>query len=172
MSRRAFKERFVGHGSYSPSNLRRALVSLSRMGYITLQEGPNLSQPPCCSTLCCPPWGDRASHAGEGGSECRERRWERGGGMSKGPGFVMRRVVEELEATDNGTLTRAELEDVLVPLGIRSDSILWAIRRLARLHVLRLAEGRFAETTRVILSQPVENLIPEDEILDMLKSMR
>jgi hypothetical protein len=92
--------------------------------------------------------------------------------MSKGPGFVMRRVVEELEATDNGTLTRAELEDVLVPLGIRSDSILRAIRRLARLHVLRLAEGRFAETTRVFLSQPVENLIPEDEILDMLKSMR
>ena len=92
--------------------------------------------------------------------------------MSKGPGFLMRRVVEELEATDDGTLTRAELEDVLVPLGFRSDNILRSIRALDRIHVLRLAEGRFAETSRVILSQPVEIPIPEDQILAILKSMR
>jgi hypothetical protein len=89
--------------------------------------------------------------------------------MSKGPGFLMRRVVEELEATDDGTLTRAELEDVLVPLGFRSDNVL---RALDRIHVLRLAEGRFAETSRVILSKPVEIPIPEDQILAILKSMR
>jgi hypothetical protein len=92
--------------------------------------------------------------------------------MSKGPGFLMRRVVDELEATDDGTLTRAELEDALVPLGFRSDNILRAIRALDHIHVLRLAEGRFAETSRVILSQPVETPIPEDQILALLKSMR
>jgi hypothetical protein len=44
ISRRVLEERFVGHGRYTSSNLRRALVSLSRMGYITLQEGPYLDQ--------------------------------------------------------------------------------------------------------------------------------
>lgn len=54
MSRCDLEARFVDHGRCYSGNLRRALLSLSRMGYITLQEGPNLSQPPCCSTLCCP----------------------------------------------------------------------------------------------------------------------
>jgi hypothetical protein len=44
MSRRALEERFAGHGRYTSSNLRRALVSLARMGYVSLQEGPNLDQ--------------------------------------------------------------------------------------------------------------------------------
>jgi hypothetical protein len=44
MSRRALEECFVGHGRYTASNLRRALVSLERMGYVSLQEGPNLDQ--------------------------------------------------------------------------------------------------------------------------------
>jgi hypothetical protein len=91
--------------------------------------------------------------------------------MGKGPGFLMRQVVKELEAAEDGTLTRAELEDALVPLGFRSDNILRAIRSLNRIHVLRLAEERFAETTRVILFQPVETPIPEDQILAMLLSM-
>jgi hypothetical protein len=92
--------------------------------------------------------------------------------MSKGPGFLMRRVVKELEAAEGGTLTRAELEDVLVPLGFRSDNILRAIRALDRIRVLRLAEGRFAETSKVMLFRPVETPIPEDQILAMPKSMR
>ena len=83
----------------------------------------------------------------------------------------MRQVVKELEAAEDGTLTRAELEDALVPLGFRSDNILRAIRSLNCIHVLRLAEERFAETTRVILFQPVETPIPEDQILAMLLSM-
>jgi hypothetical protein len=44
MSRRALDEHFAGHGRYTASNLRRALVSLERMGYVSLQEGPNLDQ--------------------------------------------------------------------------------------------------------------------------------
>jgi hypothetical protein len=92
--------------------------------------------------------------------------------MSKGPGFLMRRVVEELDAAGDGTLTRAELEDALVPLGFRSDNIFRAIRALDRRHVLRFAEGRFAETSRVIISQPVETPIPEDEILASLRRMQ
>jgi hypothetical protein len=92
--------------------------------------------------------------------------------MSRGWGYLMRRIVNELDVAEDGTLTRAELEDALVPLGFRSDNILRAIRALDRIHVLRLAEGRFAETSRMILSQPVEIPIPEDQILDMLKSMR
>jgi hypothetical protein len=44
MSRRALEERFVGHGRYTSSNLRRALRSIERMGYVSLQEGPNLDQ--------------------------------------------------------------------------------------------------------------------------------
>ncbi len=44
MSRRALEERFAGHGRYTSSNLRRALVSLERMGYVSLTEGPNLDQ--------------------------------------------------------------------------------------------------------------------------------
>jgi hypothetical protein len=60
----------------------------------------------------------------------------------------------------------------LVPLGFRSDNILRAIRALDRIHVLRLAEGRFAETSRVMHFRPVETPIPEDQILAILKSMR
>jgi hypothetical protein len=44
LSRRALEERFVGHGRYVSSNLRRALVGLERMGYVSLEEGPNLDQ--------------------------------------------------------------------------------------------------------------------------------
>jgi hypothetical protein len=44
MSRRALEERFAGHGRYTSSNLRRALVSLERMGYVFLQEGSNLDE--------------------------------------------------------------------------------------------------------------------------------
>jgi hypothetical protein len=44
ISRRALEERFVGHGRYTASNLRRALVSLERMGYVSLQEGSNLDE--------------------------------------------------------------------------------------------------------------------------------
>jgi hypothetical protein len=91
--------------------------------------------------------------------------------MGRGKGYLMRRIVAELEASDDGTLTRAQLEDALVPLGFRSDNILRSIRALDRIHVLRLREGRFAETSKVILSQPVETRIPEDEILALLRSM-
>jgi DNA-binding transcriptional ArsR family regulator len=44
MSRRALEERFAGHGRYTSSNLRRALLSLNRMGLVTLQEGPSLDE--------------------------------------------------------------------------------------------------------------------------------
>ena len=44
MTRRDLEKRFTGHGRYTSSNLRRALVSLARMGYVSLQEGPNLDQ--------------------------------------------------------------------------------------------------------------------------------
>jgi hypothetical protein len=44
MTRRALEERFVGHGRYPSSNLRRALLSLGRMGYVSLEEGPNLDE--------------------------------------------------------------------------------------------------------------------------------
>jgi len=44
MSRRALEECFVGHGIYTSSNLLRALRSLERMHYVSLQEGPNLDQ--------------------------------------------------------------------------------------------------------------------------------
>jgi hypothetical protein len=44
MSRRALEERFSGHGRYTSSNLRRALLSLERMGHIILEEGRTLDQ--------------------------------------------------------------------------------------------------------------------------------
>jgi len=44
MSRRALEERFLGHGRYTSSNLLRALRSLERMGFVSLEEGPNLDQ--------------------------------------------------------------------------------------------------------------------------------
>jgi hypothetical protein len=44
MTRRALEERFAGHGRYTSSNLRRALLSLDRMGYICLREGRNLDE--------------------------------------------------------------------------------------------------------------------------------
>ena len=84
----------------------------------------------------------------------------------------MRKIVEALTAAEDGTLTRAQLEDALVPLGFRSDNILRSIRSLDRIHVLRLTEGRFAETSRVVLFRPVETRIPEDEILAILRRMQ
>jgi hypothetical protein len=44
LSRRALEERFAGRGKYTPSNLRRALVSLERRGHIILEEGRNLDE--------------------------------------------------------------------------------------------------------------------------------
>jgi hypothetical protein len=44
MTRRALEERFEGHGRFTASNLRRALVSLERMGHIILEEGRTLDK--------------------------------------------------------------------------------------------------------------------------------
>jgi hypothetical protein len=43
-SRRDLEEHFTGHGKYTSSNLRRALLSLERMGHIILEEGRTLDQ--------------------------------------------------------------------------------------------------------------------------------
>jgi hypothetical protein len=91
--------------------------------------------------------------------------------MSRGLGLLMRMIVERLTEAENSTMTRAQIEDQFVPLGFRSDNILRAIRTLDRLHVLRLREGRFAETSRVRLFRPVENPIPDDELLAILRRL-
>ncbi len=44
MTRRDLEARFAGHGRFTSSNLRRALISLERMGHIVLEEGPTLDQ--------------------------------------------------------------------------------------------------------------------------------
>jgi hypothetical protein len=44
MSRRDLEACFAGHGRCTSSNLRRALVSLSRTGHIILEEGRTLDQ--------------------------------------------------------------------------------------------------------------------------------
>jgi hypothetical protein len=82
---------------------------------------------------------------------------------------LMRLIVELLSDAEEGTMTRAQLEDELVPLGFRSDNVLRAIRTLERLYVLRLREGRFASTSRVTLFRPVENPMSDDEILAILR---
>ena len=51
MTRRDLEKRFTGHGKYTSSNLRRALVSLERRGHIILQEGRTLDE----SFLALPP---------------------------------------------------------------------------------------------------------------------
>jgi hypothetical protein len=84
----------------------------------------------------------------------------------------MRRIVEHLSAAEGSTLTRAQLEDELVPLGFRSDNILRAVRSLERFHICRLEEGRFAETSRVRLFRPVEEPMSDAEIFAVLEGMR
>ena len=51
MTRRDLEARFAGHGRYTSSNLRRALRSLERMGYICLEEGATLD----LSSVSLPP---------------------------------------------------------------------------------------------------------------------
>jgi hypothetical protein len=91
--------------------------------------------------------------------------------LSRGPGTCQRAILKELEVSGEGRLTRAELEDGLVPLGYRSDTILRSIRGLDRLRLVRHEEGRFAETSIITFnSEPVVYLSNEqiDEILKML----
>jgi hypothetical protein len=91
--------------------------------------------------------------------------------LSRGPGICQRAILKQLKASGEGHLTRAELEDCLVPLGYRSDTILRSIRGLDRLRLVRHEEGRFAETSTVALnSEPVVYLSNEqlDEILKLL----
>ena len=91
--------------------------------------------------------------------------------MSRGPGLLMRRVVEELKKVEGKTRTRRELEEALCPQGFRSDNILRAVRTLAAMHAVGYAEGRFADDSRVSLPQPLLPLTNEqlDELLALLE---
>ena len=109
--------------------------------------------------------------------ECRDSvvNWrdetDEGEGMSRGPGLLMRRVVGELEKAENKSASRAELETTLCPQGFRSDNILRAVRTLHSLRVAYYQEGRFPETSRVSIPQPVENPLSNEEVFALIDKM-
>ncbi len=88
--------------------------------------------------------------------------------MSRGPGYCMREIVRLLENAEGESMTRRELEDALCPRGFRSDNILRAVRTLASMYKVGYLEGRFPETSRITLPQPVANPIPDEEIYRLL----
>ena len=85
--------------------------------------------------------------------------------------MLMRLIIELLAQAEDSTMSRAQIEDALVPLGFRSDNILRALRSLERFRVLRMKEGRFPETSFVGLFQPVEKPIPNEEVFAILDSL-
>jgi len=101
----------------------------------------------------------------------RETEGEEGDDVSRGPGLLMRKIVAELEGAENKSASRAELEDALCPLGFRSDNILRAVRTLHSLRVAYYQEGRFPETSRVSIPQPVENPLSNEEVFALIDKM-
>ena len=92
--------------------------------------------------------------------------------MSRGPGYCMRRVKDEVEKAGNKSMTRRELEDVLCgEEGFRSDNVLRSIRTLHSLRVAYYQEGRFPETSRVSIPQPVENPLSNEEVFALIDKM-
>jgi len=96
---------------------------------------------------------------------------EGGGGVSRGPGLLMRKIVAELEGAENKSANRAELEDALCPLGFRSDNVLRSIRTLDAMYVAAYREGRFAHDSTVHLFQPVENPLTNEEVYELIKRL-
>jgi hypothetical protein len=88
--------------------------------------------------------------------------------MSSGPGRLMRRIVEVVEATENRTMTRRRLEEVLVAEGYDRSNALRALKRLADRRRVSLREGRTLDESYVSVPRPVR-MFSDDEILAMME---
>ncbi len=90
--------------------------------------------------------------------------------MSTGPGRLQRRVVEVVEAAQGRTLTRRQLEDMLVAEGYDRSNILRALRGLHDRRLVRLHEGHTLNGSRVSAPQSVR-MFTEDQITEILESL-
>lgn len=89
--------------------------------------------------------------------------------MSSGPGRLMHRIVEVVEAAENRTMTRRRLEEVLVAEGYDRSNILRSLqgcadRRMVYLH----GGGRSLDDTLVSVPEVVQRF-SDDEILAMIE---
>ncbi len=88
--------------------------------------------------------------------------------LSTGPGRLQRRVVEVAEATPNRSMTRRELEEVLVAEGFDRSNILRAVRSLADRRLVYLYERHSLDESRVSVPQSVR-MFTDEEVIAMLE---
>jgi uncharacterized protein Smg (DUF494 family) len=90
--------------------------------------------------------------------------------MSTGPGRLQRRVVEVVEAAEGRTMTRRQLEDMLVPEGYDRSNILRALRGLHDRRLVHVREGHTLDEIRLSVPEPVR-VFTDDEIAQILERM-
>ncbi len=97
--------------------------------------------------------------------------------MSKGPGFLGRRIVEVLWASPEGRITRRELQDALTPEGFEASNILRSLRSLHRQHVVYLDEKRTSEKSALdaskvyLLLRETPEPVSDEKIGEILKEL-
>ncbi len=90
--------------------------------------------------------------------------------MSTGPGRLQRRVVGVVEAAEGRTVTRRQLEDLLVAEGYDRSNILRALRGLHDRRLVHVREGHTLDGSRVSVPEP-GRMFTEGQIAEILESL-
>jgi hypothetical protein len=91
--------------------------------------------------------------------------------LSRGPGRCQRRVLELLEATPTGRLSREELETQLVEReGYVAHNVLRAVRALARTYRVSFVDRRFKAISFVALPEESEPM-SDDQVFELLRRL-
>ncbi len=89
--------------------------------------------------------------------------------LSIGPGRLQRRIVEVVEAAPGRSLSRRELEEVLVAEGYDRSNILRGLRGLADRRLVYLREHTLDES-RISVPEPVR-MFTEEQIVEIMRTL-
>jgi len=89
--------------------------------------------------------------------------------MSTGPGRLMRRIVDAVEAAEGRTMTRRRLDEVLVAEGYDRSNALRALKGLADRRLVYLREGRTPDESYVSVPEPVR-MFSDEQIAAILET--
>lgn len=91
--------------------------------------------------------------------------------VSAGPGRLQRRIVEVAEAAPNRSMTRRELERILIAEGYDRSNLLRAIKGLADRRLVYVREGHTLDESRVYVPEPVQ-VISDEQIAELLRGLQ
>ncbi len=90
--------------------------------------------------------------------------------MSTGPGRLQRRALALVEAAEGRTMSRRELESVMVAEGYDKSNVYRGLRGLHDRRLVRLREGHTLDESRVSAPEPVR-MFSDVEIARILEEM-